>query len=41
MDLQRIFSQNKAEDAGNPLWIAKDDNAVMRKIDAKRRANSL
>jgi hypothetical protein len=23
MDLQRIFSQNKAEDTGNPLWIAK------------------
>jgi hypothetical protein len=35
--LQRIFSQNKAEDAVKPLWFDKDDNAVMRKIDAKRR----
>jgi hypothetical protein len=39
--LQRIFSQNKAEDTGNPLWIAKDDNAVMRKTDAKRRVKIL
>jgi GNAT superfamily N-acetyltransferase len=31
MDLQRIFSQNKAETAVNPLWIDKGDNAVMRK----------
>jgi hypothetical protein len=37
VNLQRIFSHNKAEDTGNPLWIGKDDNEVVRKIDAKRR----
>jgi hypothetical protein len=31
----RIFSQNKAEDAANPLWLGKDDNAVMRKNRSK------
>jgi hypothetical protein len=25
MNLQRIFSQNKADDAANPLWIGKDN----------------
>jgi hypothetical protein len=41
MDLQRIFSQNKAVDAANPLWIGKEPNAVMRKTDGKRHAISL
>jgi hypothetical protein len=41
MDLQRIFSQNKADDDGKPLWLGEESNAVMRKTDAKRRANSL
>jgi hypothetical protein len=31
MDSQRNFSQNKAGDAANPLWIGKEPNAVMRK----------
>jgi hypothetical protein len=33
--LREIFSQNKADDAANPLWIGKESNAVMRKNRSK------
>jgi hypothetical protein len=30
-NLQRIFSQNKADDDGKPWWLGEESNAVMRK----------
>jgi hypothetical protein len=35
LDLRENFSQNKADAAANPLWIGKESNAVMRKINRK------
>jgi hypothetical protein len=34
-NLQRIFSQNKAEDEVKPLWLNEDDNAIMREKTQK------
>jgi hypothetical protein len=40
MDLRGNFSQSKAVDDGNPLWLAEETNVAMRKISRKDKRSA-